>query len=516
MENKSKKPKNVVNKKKQKKDKSKDVGVSVITCTNRIDYMNNIFNNYNRQSYNKKELIIILNKNSLKYKEWYKKAKKYKNIRVFKLDEKFTFPQCKNIAIKKAKYDYITHFDDDDYYGEDFLKSSVIAFNYTNADIIGKRAAYVYFEESNVLALRFPDSEYKYVDYVLDSSMVIKRKVFDKVKFPKLTRGADFQFQMKCRKKGLKIFSTDRHNYLFIRRKSKEEHNWKMEDKDLLKECKVLKKTHSYEKYVSQKRDWNSLYKKNISFEDNNKPKSINFDNETNTESHGISVITCTNRQNYIDNVFKNFTRQNFKDKELIIILNSNDMNQKEWEEKAKKHENIRIFQLDEELSLGKCLNFGVEKARFNCIAKFDDDDYYGPKYLTDSLNVLLDAGADIVGKAAYHVYFKKSKTLAIRMPNEENSWVDFVNGPTLLFKKDIFKKVSFKDITKGEDVAFCKDCISNGFKIYSGNRFHHVYIRHTNEDSHTYVLDDEEFLKCCVIIAEGIENYRHYADSKK
>lgn len=40
-----------------------------------------------------------------------------------------------------------------------------------------------------------------------------------------------------------------------------------------------------------------------------------------------VSVITCTIREEYIENVFKNYEQQLWKDKELIIILNKDTMN---------------------------------------------------------------------------------------------------------------------------------------------------------------------------------------------
>ncbi|MEN6348813.1 MAG: glycosyltransferase family A protein, partial [Syntrophomonas sp.] len=92
--------------------------------------------------------------------------------------------------------------------------------------------------------------------------------------------------------------------------------------------------------------------------------------------SNGISVISCTNRPLFIDKVFENYLRQLYPFKELIIILNNNRMKLDEWEERGKYLSNIRIVQIDENVSLGECYNFAIKLARHNYIAKFDDDDY--------------------------------------------------------------------------------------------------------------------------------------------
>ena len=117
------------------------------------------------------------------------------------------------------------------------------------------------------------------------------------------------------------------------------------------------------------------------------------------TSDKGVSIITCTNQENSLNNILKNFQRQNYPKKELIIIINNNEkISLKDWKEKIQDIENIRIYKIPEKISLGKCLNFGVEKSKYGIIAKFDDDDYYGPKYLSEIIKNFHISNADIVG----------------------------------------------------------------------------------------------------------------------
>jgi len=246
----NKTPKNPVNKKITKPNKIiTEQGVSIITVTNRLNHIHQVFDNYNRQNIKNKELIIVLNNNSMNLNQWKSISKKYPNVKILKKDESITFSECKNYAITLAKFPYITHFDDDDYYAENFLRDILETFNKVDADIIGKRSAFVYFCNSKVLAIRFPGCENTYVNFVMDSSMVIKKSVFEKVKFPAMKSGADFSFQIKCLKSGFKIFSTDRFNYAFIRHKV-EDHSWKITESELLKECSIICKTDDFTKYI--------------------------------------------------------------------------------------------------------------------------------------------------------------------------------------------------------------------------------------------------------------------------
>lgn len=227
-------------------------GVSIITVTNRLNHINQVFDNYNRQKIKRKELIVILNNNSMSLNQWTIASKKFSNVKVFKKDESVTFSECKNYAITMAKFPYISHFDDDDYYAENFLKDILEVFNKVEADIIGKRSAFVYFSKSKILAIRFPRYENVYVRFVLDSSMVIKKSVFDKIQFPTMKSGADFSFQKKCLKNGFKIFSADRYNYAFIRHKNLDSHSWKITDDRLLKECSIICRTDNFIKYITK------------------------------------------------------------------------------------------------------------------------------------------------------------------------------------------------------------------------------------------------------------------------
>ena len=226
-----------------------------------------------------------------------------------------------------------------------------------------------------------------------------------------------------------------------------------------------------------------------------------------------VSIITCTNKQNTLSNIISNYDRQDLKNKELIIIINKDSIDFDSWKNKIKDLENIRLFKLSEKASLGNCLNYAVSKSQYDIIAKFDDDDYYGPKYLSDTIKSFRNTSAKVIVKAANFVYFVEKKVLAIRTPSEENKFVYFGNGSTLVFKKEIFNRVSFRNISIAEDVHFCQDCIKNSIKIYSTNKYHHIYFRHPVKDNHTWKINDDEFIKkYCKVIGQ-VEDYISYAN---
>jgi hypothetical protein len=210
----------------------------------------------------------------------------------------------------------------------------------------------------------------------------------------------------------------------------------------------------------------------------------------------GVSVVTCTNKGVYKENIFSNYDRQRYEDRELIIVIGNDQLDLQDWEEEAKKRPNVRVYRVDEKLPLGACLNFGVDEARFEYIAKFDDDDYYAPAYLEDMMMAFDYSRADIVGKCTRYVYFESGGVLAIRFPDKEHQFTDFVSGSAMIIKRGVFSKVRFDPLKRvGEDTQFLEDCVKNGVRIYSADRFNFAYTRRSSAGLHTWRVSDEELL---------------------
>lgn len=210
----------------------------------------------------------------------------------------------------------------------------------------------------------------------------------------------------------------------------------------------------------------------------------------------GVSIITCVNHPDFFMNMLNNYRIQRYKRKELIVIINKDSINLKEWQEKATLIPNVTIYKVPERISLGQCLNCGISRARYPLITKFDSDDYYSPYYLKEQVRALLRTGSSVVGKHACLVYLTSSKKLLIRSPHEKNKYVGFVQGGTLLFRRSILKKVRFSDITLGEDVKFLRDCSEKGYTIYATTPSNYVYIRRQDKSTHTWRVSDQRFLE--------------------
>ncbi len=78
------------------------------------------------------------------------------------------------------------------------------------------------------------------------------------------------------------------------------------------------------------------------------------------TTASGVSIITCTNRPQFFGNILKNYRKQQYRNKELIIILNNDSMNLAQFRGKTRTYDNVTIYQVPEKISLGQCLNCGT------------------------------------------------------------------------------------------------------------------------------------------------------------
>lgn len=234
----------------------------------------------------------------------------------------------------------------------------------------------------------------------------------------------------------------------------------------------------------------------------------------TSIKKQGVSIVTCTNRHSYIANLFDNFTRQLHPKKELIIVVNNNKIPLAPYRQLAKKYRNIHIYRVPGQSSLGACLNFAVKKTKYSYIAKFDDDDYYAPYYLTDSLLAFQRSKADVLGKRAHYMYLRGSKTLILRFPRDENRRVTKLPGATLVFKRSVFNQVQFPDQNVGEDDLFCLRSRQKGYKVYSAGRHNFVAIRRKNSLNHTWIISDNELIAHHKRIP-SVKNYKSFVEHK-
>ena len=219
-----------------------------------------------------------------------------------------------------------------------------------------------------------------------------------------------------------------------------------------------------------------------------------------NVDCDGVSVIIATTNQERIETLFSNYNKQNYPKKELLIVLNK-EMDVDLWREAAQEHENVKVYQVDENNNFGRCINIGFEHARYDYIAKMNDNCYYSEDYISRAIAFFEIADADIIGKAQSFLFLEDTETLALRQGAGEYVYSNLVAGGTLVMKRCVLERVKFREeipLWKPflSDMDFCKTCSGAGFKIFSIDKSGFCYVRRANTGDHTRHVRDKKIMK--------------------
>lgn len=210
-----------------------------------------------------------------------------------------------------------------------------------------------------------------------------------------------------------------------------------------------------------------------------------------------VSAIVPTNRLHEISNVLENLGRQSLTNRELILVLHGMDVSESELRARARDAgvDNVEIVRADPTLTLGACMNLGVDAASGRFVAKMDDDNFYGEYYLADLVNAFSYSSAGIVGKWCHYVWLRSTGAVILRYPDSEHRAERRIQGGSMLFDGDVVRSLRFSDIPRAVDSDILDRAAQQGVGIYSADRFNFVSIRGTDRLSHTWTAGESTFM---------------------
>ena len=224
------------------------------------------------------------------------------------------------------------------------------------------------------------------------------------------------------------------------------------------------------------------------------------------SEQPSVSVLMPTMRPENVSRCLDNFKKQTYPNKELVLILNNAEFDLNAIREHTDLIPNVRVLHVDGRTTLGDCLNRGVEAASGQYIAKMDDDDHYGERYLSDSVLAASFSDAEVVGKGSFFLYFEESDTTALVEVTREHTFTFFVTGGTLFIRADVACEIPFDSISLREDTNFLHAAAQAGCRIYAADRFNFVRVRTRQLSDHADPTPDAEFLKRCRAQTPGLD----------
>jgi hypothetical protein len=222
--------------------------------------------------------------------------------------------------------------------------------------------------------------------------------------------------------------------------------------------------------------------------------------------SRPISVLAPTSRVERIDHVIGSAARQLHRPLQLVLILHGLDLDPVAVRERAVAAgiSDVVVLAADRELTLGACLNKGIEAGDGEFIAKMDDDDLYGAHYLSDLVRAFDYTEAGLVGKGAHYAYFEADNTTMLRLPGREHRYVKRVHGATFLGRADLFRHYRFSDVGVGEDSTLVERLDADDVKIYAADRFNFVYWRAGDMAAHTWQPTNNALLRNAQFVFVG------------
>lgn len=210
-----------------------------------------------------------------------------------------------------------------------------------------------------------------------------------------------------------------------------------------------------------------------------------------------VTALVSTNRPHQLDHVLRTVGAQAGVDVQLALLTHGFEVEDGaalRLRAKEAGVDDLVLLDAPAGVPLGACLNLLVDAANGDVVAKMDDDDLYGPQYLSDQLYAMAFSGAEVVGKQAHYMYLEAQDATVLRFAEREHRFTDFVMGPTIVARRDIVSTVQFPALPRGEDSAFLSGALDSGARIYSADRFNFVQLR-SGGGTHTWTVTDAELL---------------------
>lgn len=219
--------------------------------------------------------------------------------------------------------------------------------------------------------------------------------------------------------------------------------------------------------------------------------------------STSIWVVVPCCREKQIRWVVDGFRRQEHPDKQLCIVENG---------EAVGACERLGICPhliVTSEAQVGRARNAGMYAIRERgggWISMWDDDDWYGPAYLSEAAELIETGKANIYGKQRHFVATPNSG-MALFNEKGQNKYAYHIHGPTLVFRAEEGR--AFHEQKEAEEIRWCHDMMKLGARIWSSSIHHLLYLRYGADHDHTWEANDSK-----VGFASMSNDYAYVLDS--
>ncbi len=217
-------------------------------------------------------------------------------------------------------------------------------------------------------------------------------------------------------------------------------------------------------------------------------------------------ILPYYKKINYIKKTINSILNQSFKDFEIILIYDDENLQDLYIiEQDFKKNPKIKIIKNTKNLGAGISRNIGIKHAKGKIIAFIDSDDFWLPDKLDEQTKFMEENNFDFTF-CNYEKIISKRKKIVVQSPKSVLSYKDLLKSneiglSTVQLTKTIISDELFPPLKTKEDyVAWLKITKNN---IYAYNYPHNLVKWNKTKDSLS-----SDFLQK---ISDGLKVFREY-----
>lgn len=375
-------------------------------------------------------------------------------IRYFRLERKMTIGAKRNFACEQAQGEMIVHWDDDDWYPTWRVRAQVNALIHESAAICGTSRLY-YCDPGANRAWLYSCNTFK-PSWVAGNTLAYRHSFWEGHKFADLQVGEDSRFVWNAagnrisdlNDPGLCVATVHAGN---TSAKQTNGSYWTSYSPEKLQE--LLGDDRYFYRVAqpcAQESEWPLV----------------------------SCIMPTRNRRAFVHLAVQSFCRQDYPNRELIVVDDGDDP----VKDLVESRPGVHYIRLANRASIGAKRNLACAKARGRIIAHWDDDDWYSTDRLRYQVIPILSHQAEITGlENAFTMQLPEGRLWAMRPELHRKMFVGDVHGGTLVFDRGLLDQgISYPDINLAEDAWLIQRAAGAGKRLMKlANPGVFVYVRH-------------------------------------
>jgi hypothetical protein len=198
-----------------------------------------------------------------------------------------------------------------------------------------------------------------------------------------------------------------------------------------------------------------------------------------------VSILLCTRRPEMLPFAIRQIARQRYSALEVVVAAHGFELSVDDLRELAPLGLAAQAVSVGADVPFGDALNFAADRASGDLFVKMDDDDWYGPDFVSDLELARMYSGADIVGCPPEFTFLEHLwLTTRSRAPTEVYRRV--VAGGTIMVDRSVFREVGgFRRVHRHVDASLLTAVSDAGGTIFRSHGLGYVLRR--NAAGHTW-----------------------------